>query len=114
MPELDAAAVAPRGHLEPRQGVDGGRVRLDAAHVAEDDVRPRAREVRAHPVAEPWEVVSGDRLADGEGARPLRFGGHRGKGPPARQKIIVPAAMSSGAHGGRSFWNRRRERNDRR
>ena len=60
--------------LEPREGVDRHGVRLDAAHVAEGHLRVSYLEERAHPLAEPGQVSTGDGAPDRErdGAWPRR------------------------------------------
>ena len=68
-------SVTAGGELEPRERVDGHRVRLDAAHVAERDVGAARREERADAVAEAGEVA---RARSARGRRTRACAAHRG------------------------------------
>jgi hypothetical protein len=77
MAQPDPAAVPPRGELEPREGVDGHRVRLDSVHVAEDDACAAPLEQRAHALGQAGEVGARDRPADREHDGLQRCSAHR-------------------------------------
>ena len=69
MTQPDLAAAPPGGELQPREGVDGRHVGLDAADVAEDEARLAALEQRADTVAEAGQVGTRDRPRDRERER---------------------------------------------
>lgn len=74
----DPAAVPLRGDLQPREGVDGHRVRVDPSDVADGDLRAAAiGEKGADAVAEAGQVGTGDGAADLERDRVRPGGGHR-------------------------------------
>ena len=62
----DLAAMPPGGELEPRQRVDGHRIRVDAAHVTHATAAPARLEQRADALAETGEVRRCDRAPDSE------------------------------------------------
>ena len=66
VPELDPAALTPRGELEPREGVDRDGVGVDAVDVAADVPAAALRQERADAVAQPGQVLPGDRAPDRE------------------------------------------------
>jgi len=83
--------VPPRGELETGERVDGHRVGVDAAHVAQHDVGAALFQQRADARAEPGQVGSGDRAADGEGDCLRRTGGHQQVDRPARENSSAQA-----------------------
>ena len=72
----DLAAMAPGGELEPGERVDGHRVDVDAADVAERNAGAARLQQRADAVAQPGQIVAGDRAFDREGNRVLRWRCH--------------------------------------
>ena len=58
-----------RGELEPRERVDRDGVRVDAVDVAADVAAAALRQERADAVAQPGQVLPGDRAPDREVAR---------------------------------------------
>ena len=71
------AASAASGELEAREGVDGHRVRADAAHVDERDRGLARLEERTNSIAEPRQVGGRDRPANREADRLRLTGCHR-------------------------------------
>ena len=69
MAQPHLAAMAPRGKLKPREGVHRHCVWIDAAYVAEGDVRTAVGQNGTDTLAEPGQVGACDRAADGEGDR---------------------------------------------
>ena len=72
-----------RGELEPREGVDGDRVGVDPAHVAEGDGGAASLQQRADARAEPGQVGASDRAGDREDDRFGRRGSHLHEDPLA-------------------------------
>ena len=64
--ELDPATLTSRGELEPRERIDGDCVRVDAVDVAAEIPAAALRQERADAVAQPGQVVPGDRAPDRE------------------------------------------------
>jgi len=91
--------VAARGELQPGERVDGDRVGLDAAYVADRDVGRARLEERADPCREPRQVAPRDRRLDGELERAWRIQGHRSFDRGGRRNSSAAAAMSSRAMG---------------
>jgi hypothetical protein len=65
VPQHDPASVPTRAELQPREGVDGHGVRLDAGDVADDDLAAPG-EKRADAIAEPGKIGTRDRAANRE------------------------------------------------
>ena len=89
MSQPDLAAMPPGGELKPRESVNGHRVGIDPDHVAEDDVSVALGQQRADTVAQPGQVGTRDRAADGEGDRLRPWCGHLEKRPSGRKKLIA-------------------------
>jgi hypothetical protein len=64
--ETDRAAASRGCELQPRERIDGHRVRLDAGNVAANDISRRGEE-GADPIAEARKVGARDRAANREG-----------------------------------------------
>ena len=64
--ELDPAALTSRRELEPREGVDRDGVRVDPVDVAAEVAAAALRQERADAVAQPGQVLPGDRAPDRE------------------------------------------------
>jgi len=65
VPQHDPASVPANAELQPRKGVDGHGVRLDAFDVADDDLAA-PEEKRADPIAEAGKIGTRDRAANRE------------------------------------------------
>jgi len=57
---VNPAPLASRRQLEPREGVDRDRVRVDAGNVAADVAASVRAQERADTVAQPGQIVPGD------------------------------------------------------
>ena len=66
VPELDPAALTSRRELEAREGVDRDGVRVDPVDVAAEVAAAALRQERADAVAQPGQVLPGDRAPDRE------------------------------------------------